>query len=82
MDIRNDIRNLTDRIASTDDLLRALGLEQRRSTGQVMAAASGWFGAGVLIGAGLAILLAPRGVEARGSAGNAGSEGSAPLTQM
>ena len=85
MDIRNlsdRIGSLSDRIGSTDDLLHALGLEQRRSLGQSMATASGWFGAGILIGAGLALLLAARSDEVRGAIGQTNSEGSRPLTQM
>ena len=77
-----DIRTLSDRLVSTDDVLRALGLEQRRTVTQSMATASAWFGAGILIGAGLALLLAPGGVEARGSVGQVSGDESHPLTQM
>jgi hypothetical protein len=77
-----DIRTLSDRIVSTDDLLSALGLEQRRSFTRSMATASGWFGAGILVGAGLALMLAPGAAEVRGSVGETGSEGSRPLSQM
>ena len=81
MDIM-DFRKLSDRLASTDDLLRALGLETRRTARQAMVEATGWFGAGVLVGAGIALLLASRGNHARGSVGNVAAEDSRPLTQM
>ena len=67
---------------SLEDLLSGLGLEPRRSTAQMTASASGWFAAGLLVGAGLAMLLGPRLAEASGSVGYAGQEGSQPLTQM
>ncbi len=88
MDIRNlsdRIGSLSERFGSTDDLLNALGLEQRRTISQSMGSASGWFGAGILIGAGLALLLVARSEEVRGAiggTGNASNEGSRPLTQM
>ena len=77
-----DFRKFSDRLASTDDLLRALGLETRRTARQAMAEATGWFGAGILVGAGIALLLAPRGDRARGSVGHVATEDSRPLTQM
>ena len=69
-------------VGSVEDLLNALGLEPRRTATQATTTASAWFAAGILVGAGLALLLAPRGVEARGSVGSARGEGSQPLTQM
>jgi hypothetical protein len=66
-----------------DDLMNALGLEPRRSAAEMTAAASAWFAAGLLVGAGLALLLAPRRTEPRGSVGYSPAEsGSRPLTQM
>jgi hypothetical protein len=69
---------------SIDDLLNALGLEQRRSSAAMTAAASAWFAAGLLVGGALALLLAPRGIEARGSVGHVANteSGSRPLTQI
>jgi hypothetical protein len=43
-----------------DDILGALGLQTRQSTGTWFAGAMGIFGVGVLMGAGLALLLAPK----------------------
>jgi hypothetical protein len=77
-----DLRKLSERLASTDDLLRSLGLETRRTTRQAMAEATGWFGAGVLVGAGIALLLAPRGERPHGTVGDVTTEDSRPLTQM
>lgn len=43
-----------------DDLLRLAGLERRRSAASQIGPALGIFGAGLLLGAGLGLLLAPR----------------------
>jgi hypothetical protein len=43
-----------------DDVLRMLGLEARRSHGSRMLATLGSFGVGLLVGAGVALLLAPK----------------------
>jgi hypothetical protein len=43
-----------------DDILGMLGLETRRSTGGWIAGALGTFGVGMLVGAGVALLLAPK----------------------
>ena len=69
---------------SLEDLMKALGLEPRRSTAEMTVAASAWFAAGLLVGAGLALLAAPRAMGARGSVGYArdAESGSRPLTQM
>ena len=48
------IRNLP----STEDIIRALGLQTRRTNGDVMPSIA-LFGAGMLVGAGLALLFAP-----------------------
>ncbi|MHB8872365.1 MAG: YtxH domain-containing protein [Myxococcaceae bacterium] len=48
-----------------DDVLEVLGLETRRTTGDWLLPAIGFFGAGLLVGAGL--MLAPKsGAELRG----------------
>jgi hypothetical protein len=72
------------RSVTPDDVMNALGLEPRRSAVEMTAAASAWFAAGLLVGAGLALLLVPpRTAGARGSVGYSGVEsGSRPLTQM
>jgi hypothetical protein len=46
-------------LPSTDEIIRALGLHARRSTGSEMVPSLALFGAGVLVGAGLALLFAP-----------------------
>ena len=43
-----------------DDVLRLLGVEERRSGGDVFFTSLGIFAAGVLVGAGAALLLAPK----------------------
>ena len=50
-----DLRNL-----DKDDLLGVLGLETKTSTGAWLAGALGMFGVGLLVGAGLGLLLAPK----------------------
>jgi len=49
------LRNLP----STDEIVRALGLQARRSNGSDLIPSVALFGAGVLVGAGLALLFAP-----------------------
>lgn len=54
-----------DRIGSlrghgTDDVLAALGLERRRTPIDIMVPAAGVFFAGVVFGAGIALLMAPK----------------------
>ncbi|MFO0599330.1 MAG: hypothetical protein U0228_28745 [Myxococcaceae bacterium] len=43
-----------------DDLLEMIGLESRRSTGDRLVPALALFGAGVLVGVGLGLMLAPK----------------------
>lgn len=50
-----DLKNM-----EKDDLLRVLGIEERRSGGDVLLSGLGWFAAGVLVGAGAALLWTPR----------------------
>ena len=42
-----------------DDLLNALGLETRRSTGESLLTGFALFGVGLLVGAGVGLLVAP-----------------------
>ncbi len=57
-----DIRNL-----DRDDILRVIGLETRRTATDYVMPALGLFGAGLLVGAGLGLLFAPKsGREIRG----------------
>jgi hypothetical protein len=51
-------KNLTD--LDKDDLLDMIGLESRRSTGDRLVPALALFGAGVLVGVGLGLMLAPK----------------------
>ena len=50
-----DLRNL-----DKDEILGLLGLETKHSTGGAVAATLGTFGIGLLVGAGIALLLAPK----------------------
>ena len=52
-------RDLTHHLPSAEDLIRALGLQTRRSQGSAIASGVALFGAGLLVGAGLALLFAP-----------------------
>ena len=45
---------------STDDVLGALGLERRRAARDVILPTAGIFVAGLMVGAGVALLIAPR----------------------
>jgi len=57
-------KNLPD--VDKDDLLELIGLESRRSTAEKMMPSLALFGAGVLLGVGLGLMLAPKtGVELR-----------------
>ncbi|RMG19587.1 MAG: YtxH domain-containing protein [Deltaproteobacteria bacterium] len=50
-----------------DDILRSIGLETRKTPADYVLPALGIFGAGLLVGAGLGLLLAPKsGRELRG----------------
>ncbi len=51
-------KNLPD--IDKDELLDLVGLESRRSTGERMVPALALFGAGVLLGVGLGMMLAPK----------------------
>lgn len=50
-----DLRNL-----DKDDVLELLGLQTRQSTGAWLAGSLGTFGVGLLVGAGIALMLAPK----------------------
>ena len=50
-----ELRNL-----DKDDILDMLGLETKRSTSAWMAGTLGTFGIGLLVGAGIALMLAPK----------------------
>lgn len=50
-----DVRNM-----DKDDLLGLLGLETKSSTGAWLASALGTFGVGLLVGAGIGLMLAPK----------------------
>jgi hypothetical protein len=55
-------RNLpefTRNLPSSEEIIRALGLHARRSTGGDIVPSVALFGAGLLVGAGLALLFAP-----------------------
>jgi len=60
--IQDTIKNKLDsaRSMSTDDLLEALGLEKKRGFLGLALPAAGIFAAGAAIGAGVALLLAPK----------------------
>jgi hypothetical protein len=51
-------KDLTD--ITTDDVLAALGLQSRRTVGDYMLPALGIFGVGLLVGAGIGLLFAPK----------------------
>jgi gas vesicle protein len=55
----NDLRDF-----SKDDVLAALGLTSKPSTSDRLLGALGVFGVGLLVGAGVALLLAPKSGEA------------------
>ena len=50
-----ELRNL-----DKDDILEMVGLQSKTSTGAWLAGALGTFGVGLLVGAGLGLLLAPK----------------------
>jgi len=50
-----DVRNL-----DRDEILGLLGLEKKPSPGATLASALGTFGVGLLVGAGIALILAPK----------------------
>lgn len=49
-------RDLTRNLPSTEDIIRALGLQAQRSHGSDVVPSVALFGAGLLVGAGLALL--------------------------
>jgi hypothetical protein len=53
--VNDEVRNF-----SPDDILHALGLEKKRSATEKMLPMIGIFGAGLLVGAGIALLLSPK----------------------
>ena len=48
------------KVLDRDELLAKLGLERKESTGEWLVGALGFFGVGLLVGAGLGLLLAPK----------------------
>jgi hypothetical protein len=52
-------REFTRNLPSAEEIIRALGLQARRSNGSDLVPSVALFGAGVLVGAGLALLFAP-----------------------
>jgi hypothetical protein len=52
-------KELTRNLPSTEEIIRALGLQARRTNGSDVVPSVALFGAGVLVGAGLALLFAP-----------------------
>jgi len=62
-------------LPSTEDIIRALGLQSRRGNGSDVIPSVALFGAGLLVGAGLALLFAPTsGRELREGLGERASE--------
>jgi hypothetical protein len=62
-------RDITD--ITTDDVLSALGLQARRSVGDYLLPALGIFGVGLLVGAGIGLLFAPKpGIDLRHQIGS------------
>lgn len=61
---------ITKNLPSTDELLRAIGLQRSRNGGELLGGVA-VFGAGILVGAGLALLFAPSsGAEVREQIGS------------
>ena len=54
------IEDMLRALPSKDDIASAIGLEARRSTSADMLTALAMFGAGMVLGAGLAVLFAPK----------------------
>jgi len=50
-----ELRNL-----DRDDVLEMIGLQRKASTGAYLASALGTFGIGILVGAGIGLLMAPK----------------------
>jgi hypothetical protein len=53
------MKDLASSLPSTDEIIRALGLHNRRLSGNDVMPSLALFGAGILVGAGLALLFAP-----------------------
>lgn len=53
--VNSEVRNF-----DPEDILHALGLEKKRSSTEKMLPMIGVFGAGLLVGAGIALLLSPK----------------------
>jgi hypothetical protein len=58
-ELARNFPDLTRNLPSSDDIVRALGLHARRSSGSDLVPSVALFGAGMLVGAGLALLFAP-----------------------
>jgi len=54
------LEDILQALPSKNDMAGVIGLEQRRTTTQDASAALGLFGTGMLVGAGLALLFAPK----------------------
>lgn len=57
-----DLKDLRKQLSSLekDDILKVFGVEERRSTMDYLLPAVGMFSVGVLVGAGLGLMLAPK----------------------
>ena len=60
MDMTKIADTLADSLPTRESLINAIGLATRRSTSSDLASAIGIFAAGLLVGAGLALLFAPK----------------------
>jgi hypothetical protein len=68
-DFMNRIRGAVS--TGTDDFMHSMGLERRRTAGEKIVTAIAVFGAGLVVGAGLGLLFAPKsGRELRGDIGS------------
>jgi hypothetical protein len=75
--------DVTKSLPSTDELLRAIGLQRARSGGGELLGGVAVFGAGMLVGAGLALLFAPgSGAEMREQLGSKVEDAKEKLGQM
>jgi hypothetical protein len=54
------IEDILQALPSREDIINAVGLETRQSKGGEMVSAFGIFGTGLMLGAGLALLFAPK----------------------
>ena len=61
MNLKSTFAKINETLPTTgEDILDALGLERRRSTAEKVLPVIGVFAAGLLVGAGLSLLLSPR----------------------